>query len=308
MGDRARRDTTALSCGVELRRRRDRLAEGGEIVAGGGRDLREQARLGHPRLGVDLEDVLVLAFGHEKIDPHRARATERARSPLGEVEHATEARRRDARRHEIVGRAGGVLRGVVVHPALRRDLAASEDAAIENTDRDLAATDEALDERDLVERERALDGAPELAHPARLFDPQARALRARLHDDGKSEATVGLLEVGEVVARADGVVRRGRHVVEAEELLRLDLVHRERAREHARPRVRDAMELADALDAAVLSEPSVKREKRDVDPRALELLGRVAVADDDVDHLVAARAKRLCDRPPRAQADVALSR
>ena len=96
------------------------------------------------------------------------------------------------------------------------------------------ARDEALDERALVVLERAFDRARELARGRRLAHADARPFAARLHDDGKAKAAVHLFEVARSVARRH-VVRRRRNVVQAKHLLGLELVHRERAREHAEP-------------------------------------------------------------------------
>ena len=80
------------------RRREDGLAERRVVEAGGGRDLRQERRRRHSRERVHLEDVLVLALGHEQVDAAGAGARQRARRALGEVHHAAQPRRREARR------------------------------------------------------------------------------------------------------------------------------------------------------------------------------------------------------------------
>ena len=60
--------------------------------------------------------------------------------------------------------------------------------------------------------------------------------------------------------------------MEAEHLLGLELVHRQRAREHAAARVGNAHQLEQALDAAVLAPPPVQREEDDVDVGGADLL------------------------------------
>ncbi len=65
--------------------------------------------------------------------------------------------------------------------------------------------------------------------------PTRRAFAARLDDRREAEARVDLFELVEI-GPGRHVVRRRRHVVQAEHLLGLELVHRQGAREHARYR------------------------------------------------------------------------
>src|SRR4029077_19879109 len=101
--------------------------------------------------------------------------------------NATVARRRKARRHVVVGQPGRVLRLVVVDAPLRRYLDGAEHAAVQDGDLDFLARDEALDQRNVVERQRGRDRAVELRKRARLRHTEGRTLAPRLDDDRKAE-------------------------------------------------------------------------------------------------------------------------
>ena len=128
----------------------DGLAEAAEVVAGGGGDLGQEAGLGHPGEGVDLEHVLVLALGDEDVHAARARDTEAAHRTLGDVEHALVAGGREARGQVVLALAGLILRLVVVEGALGRDLHGAERTSVEHADVHLAARDAALDEDRMI--------------------------------------------------------------------------------------------------------------------------------------------------------------
>ena len=255
---------------VQARAREDRLAERAEVEPAVGGDLRQQAGRRHAGQRVHLEHVLVLALVTSRstrtapVQPSARAARSR------EVEHAAVARRREARGHEVFGHARACT-----SPRSRRCRSSGAISMAPSTRPSRMPTltsiagDEALDDGGVVVVERDAQRARELDQATRpCSTPDARALAARLHDHREAERAVQRLEVGEVVAGGDRVVRRRRHVVQAEHLLGLELVHRQRAREHARARVRDLHELEQALDAAVLAVAAVQREERDVDARA----------------------------------------
>ncbi len=106
-GDRRPRSRVMVllrSRDVERRAVEDRLAERREVVAGGGRDLREQRGLGHARQRVHLEHVLVLALGHEQVDAARAVAAERlaARSARFSTPRVRVGARRAGMRYSVM--------------------------------------------------------------------------------------------------------------------------------------------------------------------------------------------------------------
>ena len=96
--------------------------------------------------------------------------------------------------------------------------------------------------------------------------------------------------------------------MQTEELLGLQLVHRERRGEHARPGVRDAEQLEHALDAAVLPAAAVQREEGHVDVRLAHELVDAAGAGAEVDagDVVTAALERRRHAVSRPEGDVAL--
>ena len=176
----------------------------------------------------------------------------------------------------IVGAAARVLVVEVVEAALGDDLDGADRLAVEDGDRDLLAVDEALDQHVVVEAQRVLDRELQLQLVARDPGPERRTLAAGLHDDRKAEGAVQLQQILAAVG-LDQVARRGGQVVQAEDLLRLRLVHRERRGEHARAGVGNAEQLQHPLDAAVLAVAAVQGQKRDVDARLPEHQVDVAV-------------------------------
>ena len=103
----------------------------------------------------------------------------------------------------------------------------------------------------------------------------------------------------------DHVAGRGRQVVQAEDLLGLGLVHRQRRRQHARAGVGDAEQLQHALDAAVLAVAAVQGQERDVDARLPEHEVDVAV-DEQRPRVVAPVGQGRDDRLARSQRHIAL--
>ena len=91
------------------------------------------------------------------------------------------------------------------------------------------------------------------------------------------------------------VVGRRRNVVEAEELLGLDLVERQRARQDTGARVGDAEDFEQPLDAAVLAVGTVKGDEGDVDRRLTQHLIDVGV-DVDLHGVVALADERSVNR------------
>ncbi len=285
----------------------DGFAERRIVEPCGRRDLRQERGRRHARQGVDLEDVLVLAFGHQQVDPTRAGARESARRSLGKVHHAAKARGRHSRRTDVVGHPSGVLRAVVVEAVRRPDLDRTEDAAVENPDVHLGRSNEALDEHVLVERQRAFDRFGEFGEILGLAQTERRTLTPGLHDRRKPEAAVELLEVVQIRPPRD-VVGRRRHVVETEHLLCLELVHRERAREDPAPGVREAHQLEEPLNAAVLAAAPVKRKEDHLDLGGAEQLveAHPVVGPHDARDVMAAALERGGDSLARVKGYVAL--
>ena len=155
----------------------------------------------------------------------------------------------------------------------------------------------------VVEREAALDRLRQLGQvrrpwPAPTDEPSRRGLTMT----GNPKLAVHVLELVEVGPRRD-VVRRRRHVVEAEHLLGLELVHGQRAREHAAAGVRDAQQLEQALDAAVLAAAPVEREEDDVDAAARSISSGPGPSGPEHDAArPRARATRAPPRRPRPSA------
>ena len=93
--------------------------------------------------------------------------------------------------------------------------------------------------------------------------------------------------------------------MQPEQLLGLVLVHRERALAHARAGVRDAEQLEQALDAAVLAVGPVQRDEGDVDLFLAQHAVDVAV-DEDLRGVVAAAHERGVDRLAARDRDLVL--
>ena len=157
-----------------------------------------------------------------------------------------------------------VLRLVVVEAALGLDLDRAERVAVEHTDRHLAPTDQALHQDPLVETRGIFTALRQLSKALGRAGANARSTASRFDEARETKRAVNLLEAGEVVP-THHVVRRRRHVVEAEELLALELVHRERARKNPGTGVGDAHGFEHALDAAVFAVGAVQGDDRHVD-------------------------------------------
>ena len=214
---------------------------------------------------------------------------------------------RQARRQVVVRAARRVLGAEVVEAApCGDDLDGAERLAVEHADGDLLALDEALDQHVVVEAQRLLDGGLELELVARDADAERRAFARRLDHRPGSRRSRALPERRPRRVAPGHVAGRRRQVVQAEELLGLALVHRQRRRQHARAGVGNAEQLEQPLDAAVLAVAAVQRQERDVDARLPQHQIEVAV-DEDRDGVVAALDERREDRLARAQRDVALA-
>jgi hypothetical protein len=107
------------------------------------------------------------------------------------------------------------------------------------------------------------------------------------------------------VAAAHDVVRGRRHIIKAEKLLAFELIHRKRAREHPRARVRDAHRFEHALDAAVFAVGAVEGDDRNIDGRLPEHPVDVSIHEHFV-HTVASSLQRLEHGFPGLQGDFAL--
>ena len=178
---------------------------------------------------------------------------------------------------------------------------------------DLAPVAMRLDDHARVVAKRQLDRVVELLlgrHDAR--DADARAQARRLDPDRHAHrrrllAPARLAHLAEVHLREP---------VMGEEALADELVHRDRGREHARPRVRDVEAFEEPLDRAVLAERAVEHGEGDVGAEQaagraqLDLLAvgePAAVAlDQDADDLVARLLEPGRDRLARAERDVVL--
>ena len=89
------------------------------------------------------------------------------------------------------------------------------------------------------------------------------------------------------IAIVDDVVGRRRQVVQAEHLLGLHLIHRQRRTEDVGTGVRDAHGLQQALHATVFAKATVQRDERDVDVLLAQHQIEIAI-DVDRDRVVAA--------------------
>ena len=115
---------------------------------------------------------------------------------------------------------------------------------------------------------------------------------------------MNLLQAVEVAA-GHHVVRRRRHVIEAEKLLALELVHRKRARKHPRARVWNAHRFKHPLNTAVFAVRAVERDDRDINGRLSEHPVDVAV-DEHLLNAVSAGLERLEHGFAGLQGDIAL--
>ena len=229
-------------------------------------DLREEARRRHPRQRVDLEDHLVSALADHQVDAARALATERLMRQRGEPQHGAVALGRQPRRQVIVGSAARVLVVEVVEAALGDDLDRADRLAVQHRHRDLLAVHEPFHQHVVVEAQRVLDRQLELQLVARHARPERGSFAARLDDDRETECAMKLEQVLAAVG-LDEIAGGGRQVGEAEDLLRLRLVHGQRRRQDPGTRIRDAEQLQHALDAAILAVAAVQRQEGDVDAR-----------------------------------------
>src|SRR6266850_1205896 len=232
----------------------------------GGRGLRDQARLGHAGNGVHLEaegsSLLIEAEVHAR-DAARA---DRAAGPYAELHQPLRGLGRELGGTLVAARARRVLVLVIVEAPLGDDLHHGKRAVVEHRDRDLAALDEALDERQPAVAPRGLEGAPELR--ARVGDGDAHrgSLIVGLHDQGKSAEALDLLvlELGIPGLRrilggpALDPLRSGNPLVH-EDPLGDRLVHRQRGGEHAGAGVGNARQVEHRLQRPVLAVPAVER-------------------------------------------------
>jgi hypothetical protein len=278
------------------------------VVHAGARGDLGQERVGrHAGEGVDLEDVLVFAFGHEHVDAGGAGAAEGVVGPLGEAQHALVPRGGEPGGEEVLREAALNLGLVVKEGPTGHDLDGAEDAAVDDAHVHLLRADEALDEHAVVVAEGEVDGGAQLGEVVGAAHADGAALAAGLHHHGETKRAVALLKLGIGHGAGEVVVGRRRHVVEAKQLLGLELVHGQGRGEHAGARVGDAHPLEQALNGAVFAVAAVEGEEGHVDGGAAERLVDVAVDEDGRDG-VAAAAERFDDGLARAQRHLALGR
>ena len=159
---------------------------------------------------------------------------------------------------------------------------------IDHAARDLSPRREDLDEGDLVDLPRCGDRLRDVGSrcPAgEAGDADGRAVRARLHDERVAELSQRALRFDRGAPRAAPRVDRPRDGEPGvrEEDLGGALVHRERAREHARADVRQIEDLEQPLERAVLPHRAVRDGKHDIEAARAERVGQVGVeleADD----------------------------
>jgi len=187
-----------------------------------------------------------------------------------------------------------VLGAIVVEATLGHDLDRTQGAPVEHAHGDLLTGDEALDEQGGIVASGVGRLGRELGQIAGAPRAHARARATWLHEGRESEGSVQLGQSIDLVC-LEPVVGRRRHVVEAEQLLGLELVHGQRAREHARACVGNAQDLEQALDAAVFTQRAVQGQEGDVDVRLSQALIDVFL-DHDASDAMPALLEGLGDR------------
>jgi hypothetical protein len=194
-----------------------------------------------PGQRVDLEHVLVLALGHEEIDAGEApgAAAERLAPRSARLSTPCSGWAPGAR----AGSSRSAPSGTCSCSRRTRRFGTISIAPSARPSRMPTVTSRPIDEALDEDRGRRSFAASSIA-------ARARPCSSRDHADARAPRDAASRRPGSRSSRAspracrarplDDVVRRGRHVVEPEQLLGLELVHRERAREHARARVGDA--------------------------------------------------------------------
>ena len=166
----------------------------------------------------------------------------------------------------MAAHAGHVLGLVVVELMLGHDLEGRKRLELgiaENSDGDLRAGHEPLDEHDRVEPEGLLHGGRQFGGRVRDRHAYGRALVRRLHNGLLAERPSDAVEVDRLPTPEHEVVRAGDSRL-GEQVLAHHLVHRERARKHPRADVGHSQKLAEPLHGAVFAEPAVQADEHDV--------------------------------------------
>ena len=254
----------------------DPAADRGEVVAARRAQRREQADRREARDRVDLGHDERLA-GEQEVDPGEALGADRAVGVAGELEHRRPLDRRDLGRERRLRQAGRVLRRVVVELVAGHDLAravqlelvglVAEDGHLEVP----GAGEVALDEREVVEAERLVEGRRPLrrgvgeGHPDRAAEPRRLDHEPRVAAPGRERLELGehAVRVGGPAGGADLDPVRDGQAEAADEPLEHGLVHADRAGGHAGARVGEPGRLAQGLRRAVLAERAVEREEDD---------------------------------------------
>src|SRR3954451_17200311 len=285
-----------------------------EADAGGVGRLRQEAPLGGTWDRVGLEDgqLAGLLVEHE-IDAREAAAAEQAEDVHGEPMRALGDRVAELGGADERRAADRVARGEVVEVLLaRHGLDDRQRVVAEDRDREGAAVDVALEE-DLVRvRERRHERGRHVGRRAGEADAERAALVGGLDDDRELEA---LLDVAERLGRAELLerglgerVERGRREAGVEHrVLREHLVGAAHAGRDPRGGVRDAEDLEELLDRAVLAVAAVHRDERHVGRLGAQT-GDEVPADVDADDVVAEALQRVLDPRARAQGPLPLER
>ena len=187
-----------------------------------------------------------------------------------------------------------VLVLVVVELVAGDDLARHRGARFgvaEHRHLDLSAVDALLDDEPLVVGRRECHGLVELGRVVHLGYADRRSQVGGLHEQGVAQVgpahgVGGPVDLGVM----HGDPRRLRQPVDRQDLLGLDLVHRQRRRQHPGADVRDSRQLEQALDRSVLAVGAVQQrehhdrqivggwrdraQRLDRRPRGLEPVGR----------------------------------
>ena len=152
----------------------------------------------------------------------------------------------------------------------------------EHRDGDFGAGDEPLDENVAVEPERFVDRRREFTWVVHDRHAYRGALVGRLDDRLVAQELDERADVEQLALAKHGVVRCGETGLREEQLAH-DLVHGERAGEHAGTDIREFEQLAHPLYRAVFAEATVQRDEDDIRFGRCEIGDEPLVACVDLD-------------------------